>query len=472
MSLLHILLMAVGAAVIRFLPWSSIRNWVLMAASVFLIYWLQPLLPIRYLDFWLPTLTLTLVVLTWFATNPKGVEWERNKNTFIVLVVLVLLVGVSRYFSLSGLITASRPPPTLQIVLALAIIVALCGLSLSGIQKRQRYEFIYIGLVVVMFITIKSPTISEAASQFLRTLSGQDIEMALPGDIRWLGFSYVAFRILHVLRDRQMKRLLETTLQEYVIYVIFFPAFTAGPIDRIERFLQDLRNKPPALSDDLSSAGFRLLVGLFKKFVLADSLALIAINADNAGQINNSFWAWFMVYAYALQLYWDFSGYTDIAIGIARIMGIRLPENFNRPYLKSNLTLFWNNWHMTLTQWFRSYFYFPLTRYIRRNHRNVPAWCVILVTQIGTMVLIGLWHGMTINFVIWGLWHGIGLFVQNRYSYWVKPISRRLESYLFLRAGIRLLGNVVTFHFIVLGWLWFVLPDPQTTILVIKQMVN
>jgi alginate O-acetyltransferase complex protein AlgI len=471
MSLLHILLIIVGAFVIRLLQSKSIRNSALLVVSVFVIYWLQPLSPIRYLDFWLPTITLALIVLTWLATNQDGFDWKSNQQTLIVLGMLVIMVGVTRYFSLSGLITASRPPPTLQIVFGLIIIAALCVISILGQQKPEWTVTILIGLILVVFISIKSPYLSEVTSKILRTLSGQSIEMALPGDLRWLGFSYIAFRILHVLRDRQMNRLPVTTLQEYVIYVIFFPAFSAGPIDRIERFIEDLRNKSSELSVDLSSAGSRLLVGLFKKFALADSLALIAINPNNATRINDNFWAWLMVYAYAFQLYWDFSGYTDIAVGIAQIMGFRLPENFNRPYLKSNLTKFWNNWHMTLTQWFQSYFYFPVTRHLRRKYRKMPAWTVILITQLGTMVVIGLWHGITINFVIWGVWHGLGLFVQNRYSYWVKPFSRWLESRIILQASVRFLGVMITFHFVVLGWLWFVLPDPQTTIQVIKQLV-
>ena len=471
MSLLHILLMVVGAVVIRLLSSQSIRNWALLVASVLVIYWLQPLSPIRYMDFWLPTTTLALIMLTWLATNQDGFDWKSNKQTVIVLGVLVIMVGVTRYFSLTGLITASRPPPTLQIVLGLIIIAALCVISILGQQKPQWTVTIFIGLILMMFVSIKSPYLSEVTSKILRTLSGQAIEMALPGDLRWLGFSYVAFRILHVLRDRQMNRLPETTLQEYVIYVIFFPAFSAGPIDRIERFIEDLRYNSGVLSVDLSSAGSRMLVGLLKKFALADSLALIAINPNNATLINDTFWGWLMVYAYAFQLYWDFSGYTDIAVGIAQIMGFRLPENFNRPYLNSNLTKFWNNWHMTLTQWFRSYFYFPVTRHLRRKYRKMPAWTVILITQLGTMVVIGLWHGITINFVIWGVWHGLGLFVQNRYSYWAKPFSRWLESRIILQASIRVLGVIITFHFVVLGWLWFVLPDPKTTIQVIKQLV-
>lgn len=138
-------------------------------------------------------------------------------------------------------------------------------------------------------------------------------------------------------------------LGEYVNYVIFFPSFTAGPIDRAERFVQELRT-PIALADqDWLEAGKRFFLGMFKKFVIADLLALIAINEMLVNQVHSAAWMWFFLYMYSLRIYFDFSGYTDVAIGLARVMGVRLPENFASPYFKPNLTLFWNSWHMTLT---------------------------------------------------------------------------------------------------------------------------
>ena len=109
-----------------------------------------------------------------------------------------------------------------------------------------------------------------------------------------------------------------------------------------------------------------------------------------------------LLYAYAWRLYLDFSGYTDIAIGLGRLFGVRLPENFERPYLKPNLTTFWNSWHITLAQWFRAYFFNQLTRALRSRPRPLPAALIILIGQVGTMLLIGLWHGVTWNFVAWG----------------------------------------------------------------------
>ncbi|PKN90102.1 MAG: D-alanyl-lipoteichoic acid biosynthesis protein DltB, partial [Chloroflexi bacterium HGW-Chloroflexi-7] len=148
------------------------------------------------------------------------------------------------------------------------------------------------------------------------------------------GFSYIAFRLIHTLRDRQNGRLPTMALDEYFIFMIFFPAISAGPIDRCERFIKDLRQPFIPSADTLGNASKRLVIGLLKKFVAADLLAMIALNAANAGQINSGAWAWILVYAYAFQIFFDFSGYTDIAIGMGWLMGIKLPENFNAPYLK------------------------------------------------------------------------------------------------------------------------------------------
>ena len=173
---------------------------------------------------------------------------------------------------------------------------------------------------------------------------------------------------------------------------------------------------------------------------------------------------------YALQIFFDFSGYTDIAIGMGLLMGIRLPENFNAPYLKPNLTQFWNNWHMTLTQWFRAYFFNPLTRTMRSGKKPAPVWLVILVTQVATMTLIGLWHGMTLNFILWGAWHGLGLFIQNRWSDWTKPLSARIQEKPRLNKAVTIFTTLLTFQFVALGWVWFALPSIASSLQVFARL--
>jgi alginate O-acetyltransferase complex protein AlgI len=262
------------------------------------------------------------------------------------------------------------------------------------------------------------------------------------------------------------------SLQEGVVYAIFFPAFTAGPIDRLPRFTQELR-KPFRLGwAEVLSGGKRVVWGIFKKFALADTLALVALNDANASQTTQGGWLWVLVYLYALRLYFDFSGYTDIAIGLGNWMGFKLPENFERPYLKPNLTQFWNAWHMTLAQWFRAYFFNPVTRWMRTKTQPAPMWVIILVGQTGTMLLIGLWHGITWNFLIWGAWHGVGLFVHNRWNEWVQPRLATWESKRGMSKIMPAVGTVVTFHYVTLGWVWFALSSPTASLDVLVRLLG
>jgi D-alanyl-lipoteichoic acid acyltransferase DltB (MBOAT superfamily) len=199
---------------------------------------------------------------------------------------------------------------------------------------------------------------------------------------------------------------------------------------------------------------------LFKKFVIANALGWISLNNVFAQEITSSLSLWILLYCYSLQIYFDFSGYTDMAIGLGRFLGVRLPENFASPYLKPNLTQFWNSWHMTLTQWFRSYFFNPLTRALRSSNLAFASYTIIFLTQISTMVTIGLWHGITLNFVFWGLWHGIGLFIQNRWSDFMRGRSAMDRASPLAQRLVQYVNIFLTFNYVSLGWLFFMLPTP------------
>jgi len=149
------------------------------------------------------------------------------------------------------------------------------------------------------------------------------------------------------------------------------------------------------------------------------------------------------------------------------LVGIKLPENFAAPYTKSNLTQFWSSWHITLTQWIRSYFFNPFNRWIR-GYRSIPAWTMILIGQLATMLLIGLWHGITLNFILWGAWHGLGLFLQNRWSDFAK--TRFNISDPGLQNAMQLGGILLTFHFVALGWVFFALSSPSISLQVIMKL--
>lgn len=465
MTLRAILIFLALAVIFRLAGRGKARGWLLLVSSALAIYWLQPAVPIRNLDYWLPTATLGLTALMWALTSPpEERRAPQNIITAAVLAGLVLLVAASRFISTKGILTPTRPPQFWQALIGVAALALIAWLAVRFSKPARGLLWAAFAFILVLFILLKTPPLAQTAAGWLRSLMGQSPALASAADLRWLGFSYVAFRIIHTLRDRQAGRLPAVTLQEYVIFVIFFPAFTAGPIDRIERFIKDLRAPLDLSAQDFGEAGKRLALGLLKKFVLADALAIMALGAANAGQVRTTGWAWVLLYAYAFQILFDFSGYTDIAIGLGRLLGISLPENFNHPYLKPNLTQFWNNWHMSLTQWFRTYFFNPVTRALRRGSKPLAPALVILLTQLGTMLLIGLWHGVTWNFVLWGAWHGMGLFVQNRYSEWMKPRLGFLEGRPWLRRTFTVLGVLLTFHYVALGWVWFALPTPASAL--------
>ncbi len=444
------------------------RELTMLAISALVVFWLQPAEPVNALRFWLPFATLAVGTLAWVLTAaPEARGLRQNWPALSVLGGVAVLADLNRYLRLEAVYAVLTPAVPLVLIGVVAIAFAAVML---GTRRRARSFWLSAGLIslIAVFVVLKMPPLAAQAQAFLTGLSHSGPEEGAA--LSWLGYSYFAFRLMHTIRDRQTGRLPPVTLSEYMNYVIFFPSFTAGPIDRIERFNKDLCAPLPLANEDWIEAGRRLFTGLFKKFVVADLLAVISINDVLVSKVENGAWLWVFLYAYALRLYFDFSGYTDIAIGLGRLMGIRLPENFSAPYLKSNLTLFWNSWHITLTQWFRSYVFNPLTRAMRSARQPFPVWSVILVAQLATMSLIGLWHGITLGFVAWGLWHGVGLFVHNRWSDFVRPrvpawMQRGRGQWLASAAGIFL-----TFNYVALGWLFFTLSTPSVAWLALRKL--
>lgn len=429
----------------------------LFITSIITVFAFQPALPIRGLDFWLPVLTLLIAVISWAIVNQfNGKTGSGNWISVIVMVGIVLLLGATRFLPFSLPITAS-PPPRFHLIAAVTVLF-LCLFLLIHKHTGGRH-FLSVSLItfiLLILVVLKYPDLSYRVAIWLYKINQQHIGTVSSFDIRWLGYSYIAFRLIHTIYDGLKGVLPSTNLAEYITYIIFFPSFTAGPIDRLERFITDLRQTRLLISTDLFDAGKRILIGMVKKFVIADTLAMIALNDININQVNSPGWMWVLLYAYSFQIFFDFSGYTDIAIGLGRLVGVKLPENFNSPYTSSNLTIFWNRWHITLTQWLRIYFFNPFTRFLRTKTPGTPTSMVIFITQLTTMVLIGAWHGITWNYILWGLWHGVGVFIQNRWSSWIRPRSLNLKTPWKELVNF---GNIaLTFNYVSLGWIFFALP--------------
>jgi D-alanyl-lipoteichoic acid acyltransferase DltB (MBOAT superfamily) len=472
MTLIQIFAFAAVALAAGVLP--RVRGWLLLIASLLAVLWLQPALPIRNLDFWLPIASIVLAAAVWAATarrsagaapaaanSPRGFARE-DGWTALAVALTISAVALTRYLGTAPLITATKPP---EFVWVLAALLGSALLVTAAVRLAARRGLLVaaIFILLALFLVLKTDAIAQAAAGVLRRLTGQSTALASPLDIRWLGFSYIAFRLLHALRDRMSGRLPDISLREFVTYALFFPTIAAGPIDKADRFAKDLRATAPLSATAAPGAG-RILIGVFKKFVIADGLAILALNSALVSQASAPGWMWFFLYAYALRIYFDFSGYTDIALGLGRWAGIALPENFNRPYLQPNLTAFWNSWHMTLAQWFRSYFFNPLTRVLRSNARAIPMGAIIFIGQLTTMGLIGLWHGVSWNFLIWGCWHGVGLFLHNRWGEWSRTWMPRLDGWPALKKTYTVAGTLATFQFVVLGWVWFALPSVESSV--------
>jgi D-alanyl-lipoteichoic acid acyltransferase DltB (MBOAT superfamily) len=443
----------------------------LLIASVLAIFWLQTTLPIRQMDFWFPLATLGMVFLSWGLT--AGREQLSNRGNWLaagLALGTVVLIALTRFISLKGLITASRPPQFLPVVIALVIILLLTFLAVWFLKARRGVLIAGVVLILLVFVVLKNPSLAALSSVGLRGLMSQDTALAQPSDLGWLGFSYVAFRLIHTLLDRVNGRLKDIRLDEYLVFVLFYPTVISGPLDKLQRFRKDLDDPKPLNPDELLRSGKRLVRGLFRKLILADTLAMIALSASNVSQVNSTGWMWVMLAAYAFQLYYDFAGYSDIAHSASFLLGFQTPENFNHPYSRPNLTLFWNNWHMTLTQWIRGYLFNPLTRALRRK-KKLSAPLIIFITQMTTMLVIGLWHGVTPNFVIWGAWHGLGLFIHNRWSNFAGPkVAALTAEKPALAKTFQLGGMLLTFLYVSLGWIWFALPTTKDALLAFGKL--
>jgi alginate O-acetyltransferase complex protein AlgI len=273
-----------------------------------------------------------------------------------------------------------------------------------------------------------------------------------------IGVSYFSFKMIHFIVDAYRRKIAKPDLGYYLNYILFFPSFISGPINRYENFSAQLANLPTTtLPKDALHGGERIIHGLFKKFVLVQ-LLYPHILGRPAGLLTQLSFSQVAVglYAYALYFYFDFSAYSDLAIGGARILGFELPENFNRPFLKKNIRELWMNWHMSLTGWLVEYIYWPLVRKLRGFEFFRPRPVMLSnLCMIITFVACGIWHGETLNFIIWGAYHGLGISIVNIYQREKrKARSPVLQRYFRSRASA-VAGTFLTFNFFTWGLLFF-----------------
>jgi D-alanyl-lipoteichoic acid acyltransferase DltB (MBOAT superfamily) len=260
-----------------------------------------------------------------------------------------------------------------------------------------------------------------------------------PGILLPVGLSFYIFQSMSYTIDcyrGSVER--EKSFLRYAAFVAFFPRLLAGPIERAMNLLPQLRKTPAVSKQDIADGLSIFVVGLFKKIALADYLALYVNKVYAAPDQFQSPALILATFLFAWQIYFDFSGYTDMARGIARLMGLRLMLNFNNPYLASSLGDFWGRWHISLSSWFKDYVYIPLggnRKGAFNTYRNMFI----------TMVLSGLWHGAAWTFVVWGAVHALGRF-----------LTRELERTSFYKDRVpKLFKQLFVFAFVTFAWIFF-----------------
>jgi alginate O-acetyltransferase complex protein AlgI len=335
-------------------------------------------------------------------------------------------------------------------LLALVAIVSQAGALAVARREREGRRRLALGIAVTLtllpllwfkYYGFLSLTLANGLGSVGLSSPLPLLQIILP-----VGISFYTFMAVSYVMDVYRRQLRPATWVDYFVYLSFFPHLVAGPIVRGHELLPQFRKARDPRRLDVAGAAYLILGGLFKKVVISSYLAAAIVDPVFATPARHgALDVLFAIYGYAIVIYADFSGYTDIAIGVAQLLGFRFPENFDRPYTARSLQDFWRRWHMTLSRWLRDYLYIPLggsRKGTRRTYVNIVA----------TMVLGGLWHGAAWTFVVWGSLHGLG----QATGHWKR--RRRLAAGLPPQADdpLAVIGQrVVTFHLVCLGWVFF-----------------
>tara|TARA_B100000767_G_scaffold97440_1_gene93534 strand:- start:3109 stop:4671 length:1563 start_codon:yes stop_codon:yes gene_type:complete len=403
-----------------------------------------------------------------------------NSYTFIFIFLPATLLGFHlignkghKKLALVWLVSASLffygwwNPAYLSLLLFSTIFNYSTGIFLGGNSGKSSTKKIVLMLGIIVNLSMIG--YFKYANFFidnLNTFTSNNIilyEIILP-----LGISFFTFQQISYLVDAYYKDTKEYSFINYCLFVTFFPQLIAGPIvhhkEMLPQFIKDSVYK--ICSKNLAIGATIFALGLFKKVVLADGVSAYAIpifDAAEAGIVITFFEAWVGALAYTFQLYFDFSGYSDMAIGIARMFGILLPLNFNSPYKATNISDFWRRWHITLSRFLRNYIYIPLGGNRKGEFRTYT-------NLMATFVICGLWHGAGWNFIIFGFMHGFYLVVFNLWTNFKfkfsssKIITNSIISSLF--------GWLITFICVVFAWVLFRSESSSGAINLLQSMVG
>ena len=378
----------------------------------------------------------------------------------------LFLVSLFFYYKSGGLL--------LFLLIFVTLIDFTCGLLIhrSGTKAMRRLLILFsiisnLGILAYFkYTAFFVKTINDLFStdfrvyDFLAAFSNHNLGTSfdITSIILPVGISFFTFQSLSYTFDVYRRKIEPVTnIIDFGFYVSFFPQLVAGPIVRASEFIPQLYKEFSLSKREFSHALFLISKGLIKKIIISDFIAVNFIDhVFDAPSIYSGFENLMAVYGYGLQIYCDFSGYTDIAIGIALLFGFRLPVNFNSPYKAAGVADFWRRWHISLSRWLKDYLYIPLGGNRKGRFRTN-------INLMVTMLLGGLWHGADLRFIIWGMLHGIGLITGKL---WVLVFGSPVRQGLIARA----LAVFITFQFVNFCWIFFRAPDIESIKVMLYQI--
>ena len=396
---------------------------IFLPAALFFFYWLSSLEKSEYAITWL--IVASFFFYGWWNYYYVGLLLASILVNYLIGKLLLKKNGITRKFKL------------LILILGVGF-----NLGLLGYFKYTNF-----------FIKTANIIINEPF---------QTIDIMLPLAISFFTFQQVSFLV-----EVNQGKIKNNKFLHYFLYVSFFPQLIAGPIIRYQEIVPQFKtsNQWRLISENLSIGLTIFIIGLFKKVVIADGIAGYSTPvfdaATDATLVLSFYEAWSGSLSYSFQIYFDFSGYTDMAIGLARMFGFHLPQNFNSPYKALNIIEFWRNWHITLAKFLRDFLYIPMGG--NRKGPGIQFFCIMT-----TMLLGGLWHGSSWNFIIWGGLHGLCLSINHLwYSCQAsKGYSLHNSIYTFIWS------RVLTFIILVFLWVPFRADDMSSTLAIWKSMVG
>ena len=368
-------------------------------------------------------------------------------SSLIFIFIILPLVLVSYYIAprrlrntvilLASLLFYAWGEPTYIILIIISILINYLGALLIRvhIKNKDKSKFIFITLLLIDISILFFFKYYGFAIECLGSIIGLDLKVksiSLP-----LGISFYTFQQISYIADIYMQKVKpERNLIDFATYITMFPQLIAGPIVKYDDIHKQLANRKESINK-FGEGVQRFIIGLGKKVILANNIGVISTQVKEVNLNDLSIvLSWIGIIAFTLQIYFDFSGYSDMAIGLAKMFGFDFLENFDYPYISKSITEFWRRWHMSLGGWFREYIYIPLGGNKKGTLIQVRNLFIVWFTT-------GLWHGASTNFVVWGLYFGVILFIEKIY---LKDLLKKIPS---------MFSHIYTLIIVMIGWVIF-----------------